>query len=373
MSTKASATLRLLKRSGFPFDPTRPSNWFAGILSCLQAQPHQTDRIDLLASRALLQMEILTRGSRRVFILKQVTKAIEKLCSKNVLNIYTPNRVRIQPGLSQSKLNYYQTIAISSWDEEVKSINDYSTTDDNYEITKINEKNIGHETAAAAAAAADDDVDDDDADADGFELVDQDQIDDEYGDMSVEIPIILPRLNEYQSIKNEINELQEMENTDCRNVKNSAWGIEENAALNALLPTYEATFDARTSSNQSQIGNKGKSPLQPLISAICEQDGAIVVQSHHERTARLISNDLIRIELEWRRTGEIRSFIIFPEPELENVLKHVGHYWINLVIGLNFNGVYGAQRVFQSTTPVNVISKQLLSDLQAIDDAMAQQ
>jgi hypothetical protein len=102
-----ATTIAELRRSGFAFDPSRPANWYAGILQSLLSKVRQSDRIDLLAERTLKQMDILTRGNRRAVILEQVEKSIKRLCSQNVLNQYRPDRVQLQPGLLKAKLDRY--------------------------------------------------------------------------------------------------------------------------------------------------------------------------------------------------------------------------------------------------------------------------
>ena len=122
MPKTAAMTLAELKRVGYPFNPTRASNWYGGILASLLAKKHRSDRIDLLAERTLKQMDIDTRGNRRTVILKQVEKAIRSLCAKNILNQYTPERVRIQSGVNLTKFDRYLAQKPLPWSEEEAAV-----------------------------------------------------------------------------------------------------------------------------------------------------------------------------------------------------------------------------------------------------------
>lgn len=164
------------------------------------------------------------------------------------------------------------------------------------------------------------------------------------------------------------------------------WGEEADNALKSLLPPdktdAEPIDSAWTSTNTpASLDNRDEalagvpeivgSPLQPLVAAIVAIDSTLRSQQTSMKQCSLTSTDGFKIELEWRRNGEVRAFIGFPPRGLESVLQRVGTKWLDLVVGIDPKGRYGVLRKLPSTTPPADNAVKLLRDVQELDDALA--
>lgn len=359
MSKTTAATIAELKRAGYPFDPTRVSNWYGGILASLLAKAHKTDRIDLLAERALKQMDILTRGNRRAIILRQVEKAIRSLCSKNLLNQYAPNRVRIQHGVTQAKLDRYLAEKPLPWAEE--------------------------EAVAASGAPGDDPEGSSEADAAEVIAAQDDgpepprAVPDEDDEPLSSMPVGLPQLRRVD--ESGLASSPGQEEARWTDGGESTLKPEASRALARLLPSEsDCAMDrmAPPASAGPHLPHEPAvatpaitySPLIPLIDAIQSMDPSVQIRAQFARQAILIASEGCEIDIEWRRTGEVRAFVCFPTESLNNVLRHVGTTWADLRVALDQQGRSGIQRVSPSATTPNEFAVRLLQDLQVLDDAM---
>lgn len=357
MPKTAAMTLAELKRVGYPFNPTRASNWYGGILASLLAKKHRSDRIDLLAERTLKQMDIDTRGNRRTVILRQVEKAIRSLCANNILNQYTPERVRIQSGVNLTKLDRYLARKPLPWSEEEAAVSSADPASDH--------DMEGGESYSAEASASQNDQ------PDLFSAAPSEE-DNPLGSRPVGLPhlppIVTPVLDAAPSI-------WRAEMADGGEIRSP----EANRALSQLLPRG---FDLPISEAMIPLdgassvppgipsGVPSPSTLNALIEAIQERDPAIAVRNQLARQAVLIAGEGCEIEIEWRRTGELRAFLCFPHVALSNVLRHIGATWADLRVVIDPQGRAGVQRMMSAATAPVELAVMLLRDIQTLDDAM---
>lgn len=355
MPTTNASRLAELKRAGYPFNPTRPSNWFSGILQTLQARNRPTHRIDLLAEDTLKQMEIVTRGSRREFILKQVEKAILKLCSLNVLRPYGSSRVEIWPDLASAKLDRHLKAGPLPWDEETSN----AGTGDN--------DDAGSDAEIDDALKAHDD---------GNEVAGG-QID---GGSVSDLPPSPPKLPPIRVNSDLFGDPPgHQENLGLDDAESKTWSEEESGALSTLLATeskneVKSLLDRIQLEPDTRVGadkGNGWSPslLQPIVDAILAADPSLCLHSIAQRAAVLACEGDSQIELEWRRNGEVRVFLVFQEPSLNDVLRHIGAQWLNLVVAIDGRGRYGIQRTVSAVAAPSAVAVTVLSDVQALEDA----
>jgi hypothetical protein len=360
VSKTTAATLAELKRAGYPFNPTRHSNWYGGILASLLAKNHHTDRIDLLAERTLKQMDILTRGNRRVVILKQVEKAIRSLCGKNVLNQYKPDRVRFQHGVSQTKIDRYLAGEPLPWAEEEAAVAAGETSEDDCE---------GDSEADVAEVIA--------AQNDGPDSPPPTPVDD---DESLSImPVGLPHLQPVVGPDPEAIPLALRGGRSDRG--DPLMSPAASKALSLLLLSGSGQLGAQITTNPPEdstgpLGAPVGSPtvtsslLTPYIEAIRAIDPTVRIRTQFARQAILIVGLGCEIDIEWRRTGEVRAFVCFPSESLNNVLRHIGATWADLRVAVDPQGRPGVQRMMPSATAPADLAVALLRDVQTLDDAM---
>lgn len=363
-----TTTIAELKRAGYAFDPSRAANWYAGILQSLLSKGHQSDRIDLLAERTLKQMDILTRGNRRAVILEQVEKSIKRLCSLNVLNQYRPDRVRLQPGLPKAKLERYLAEKPVPWESETNPV----PVGRRSRETQDEDSDGSHRPPH------------DDQQTSLFDNFDPDQ---DEGALPFPPAVRLPRIAAVADASDspEAEEAPSPNSPDA--LSDDPWAAETSAALASLLSheqTGAAPIDpAGTSTNQlASLGDRDEalagvsefsdSPLQPLVAAIMALDSTMRPRQTGARQCSLTSTHGFELELEWRRYGEVRAFIGFPQRCLESVLRLVGGAWLDLVVGIDPKGRYGVHRTLPSPIPqADNAAKLLLRDVQVLDDALA--
>lgn len=349
MSRKNANRLAELKRAGFPFDPTRPSNWFAGILRSLLARNHPTDRVDLLAKQTLKQMSILTKGERREFILRQVESAIQQLCNKNVLLLYTPTRVRFWDGLSQTKLERYLNTRPVRWSDR----------------------------ALPGRIGGDPGLPEPDGDSEPVMGDTGDLFEDDAFPTLPKIGIAIDPISSDEGAST-------MPGSPLPESLLSPWAPEENRIIDSLLPrSHEDELEPTNLlpvSSTVENGEAGRlrgerdtsnSRLKDVVGAIQDRDESMNVFALEERTAVLDSSHGGQIDLEWRRGGELRIFVSFPGTELTKVLRHVGSRWLNLVVALDERGRHGVQRIIPADTAPSAVAAVLLKDVEALEDAMA--
>lgn len=358
MSKTVAVTLAELKRAGYPFNPTRASNWYGGILASLLDKKHRSDRIDLLTERTLKQMDIDTRGNRRTVILKQVEKAIRSLCAKNILNQYTPERVRIQSGVNQTKLDRYLARKPLPWSEEEAAVSLADPISDHDEE--------GGEAYAAESITSQNDQ------PDLFSAAPSDE-DHPLGSMPVGLPHLPPIV---KPVLDTAPSFWRAETADEGEIRSP----EANRALSQLLPRgfdlpiSEAVTPPHGPSSAPPgipIGSSSQSTLNALIEAIRERDPSIAVRNQLARQAVLIAGEGCEIEVEWRRTGELRAFLCFPHVALSSVLRHIGATWADLRVAIDPQGRAGVQRMMSAATAPEDLAVMLLADIQTLDDAMS--
>lgn len=357
MPKTAARTLAELKRAGYPFNPTRASNWYGGILASLLAKKHRSDRVDLLAERALKQMDIDTRGNRRTVILKQVEKAIRSLCAKNILNQYTPERVRIQSGVNLTKLDRYLAQKPLPWSEEEAALSSADPASDHDEE--------GGEAYSAEAFTSQDDQSD---------LFSAAPPEEDYPLSSRPVglphlpPIVTPVLDTTPSIWP-----AEMEDGGEIRSPEAIRALSQLLPRGFDLPITEAMIPLHGTSSVppgTPSGVPSLSTLNALIEAIQERDPSIAVRNQSVRQVVLIAGEGCEIEIEWRRTGELRAFLCFPHVALSNVLRYIGATWADLRVVIDPQGRAGVQRMLSASTAPVELAVILLRDIQTLDDAM---
>lgn len=362
MSRTNSNQLAELKRAGYPFNPTRPSNWFAGILNGLLSQNRQTDRIDLLGERTLKQMNILTRGKRRAFLLKQVEKAIWTLCGRNVLILYTPTRVKLHPDLSQAKLDKLVNSWPLLWEQEALANKDGNDGRD-----------AGSEEGTDAAIATDNSED---------EMGNTSVTDDEEGDL-LTITARLPKITIPNHNNRQDRGISSQPGLFSDEDISGPWAAETADAFSKLLSDLSG-LDQTVDSPGVPTHLPGETPpqsclvrmaeastllLQPIADAIQKADPSMLLRGISQRSAIIDCTDGSQIDIELRRNGEVRIFVSFPEALLIDVLRHIGSQWLDLVVAIDPKGRYGIQRTIPPATSPSSLAYILLNDIQALEDA----
>lgn len=357
MPKTAAMTLAELKRVGYPFNPTRASNWYGGILASLLAKKHRSDRIDLLAERTLKQMDIDTRGNRRTVILKQVEKAIRSLCAKNILNQYTPERVRIQSGVNLTKFDRYLAQKPLPWSEEEAAVSSADPASD------LDQE--GGEAYSAEVITSQNDQ------PDLFSAAPSEE-DNPLGSRPVGLPHLPPLVTPVLDTTSSIWRAEMEDGGEIRSP-------EANRALSQLLPSgfdlpiTKAMIPLHGASSVPPgipSGVPAPSTLNALIEAIQERDPSLAVRSQLARQAVLIAGEGCELEIEWRRTGELRAFLCFPHVALSSVLRHIGATWADLRVAIDPQGRTGVLRMMTAATPPGELAAMLLRDIQTLDDAM---
>lgn len=362
MTPPNASLLIAFRRDGFRFDPTQISNWFGGIVGTLQARSRPSCKISALADQTLKHLHILTRGSRRSFILKQVERAIHHLCTKEVLLFYNADRVKLHPKLTSDRLAQYQKKVplpweSKAWPEKNQSDDDHGAQMDIIDVITANDDGVAEPVVT---------VSDDHEDAPDL--------------------AILPGLRGFSASNDRLaivgNEVFEVPSTSpCRLER---WAKEAADALEGLFPKPETLpggptpdpMSARLSTQScaefalETTGADALCPLDLIINAIARRDPTLRLSARVPRAVTLSYQVGESIDLKWRPNGEVRVFVQFLESSLRDVLMHIGRLRLNAVVAIDSRERCGLQRTIEAGTPPDIAAEQILHDVSLLDDVL---
>jgi len=298
-------------------------------------------------------MDILTRGGPREFILSQINKSISKLCTTGVLIAYGSGRVRLNEALSPARLNQLLNSRPVPWEAGESAVSDRPLTSD-----RRNQQSLF---------------------PDPFD-------DDDIGDISVPIlpPISLPRGRPAFDEENAGGCGDTDGDSQGEEDTAGTWGKEQSDIVKVLFGDDSdehgdagaeaaiAQGGASDGSNDAiKITDGGNSPLGPLVSGILALDETIKENFCSRRTASICVSQECAINLELRRSGELRVFISFPKDRLGAVLRGIGSSWKNVTVGENQEGVVGVQSVITLPTEPNAFARKISEHLDFLEDVLA--
>lgn len=306
-------------------------------------------------------MEIITRGSRRAFILKQVEKAIRSLCSKGILNQYNHGRVCVQDGVSEAKFKRYLDETPLPWEaEEAAAAAEDPATDGD---------EVGTEEDVAEAIAAQND---------GPDHVPQTS--DEDDELLSGRPVGLPPLRPLVEPDSDDPRLSPPPEEQTEEGGYSMSPEATRALIELLQPTSE---HPKTGVDTPQAGTPAAphatptggtaatlQPLMPYVEAVLSIDPTMRIRTQSARQAVIVAGEGCEIDMEWRRTGEVRSFVRFPSEALNKVLRHIGLSWADMRVAVDQQGRPGLQRLMRPAPSPADFAVELMRDIQSLDDAM---
>jgi hypothetical protein len=317
-------TVQALRRTFPTFDPTRLANWYGGIVRAIHAKGIDWASVPNLIARTLKGMEILTRQSRRVFLSKQIKKAIKSLCSKGVLLEYKPGRVRVH---NQARFDKYLESKPEAWPESAVVEH----------MAEPEPENGGDSQGGSEIGNGDPEL--------GQEPL-----------PSAALWRGLPPLRVQGLTDSEV---------ESEEAKASSHSDSESAALDRLLgdPQPPVQEEGTMQSAGTQSRGLDLDALRSALQAVLPEARVDVIG----RGLRTKSGSEV-VTVEARRDGSFRGAIAFPSNLLHALLKCVRASWSQLVVGEDAQGQQAVLRSWPAGVSAQVIVSSIMDDLQVLDD-----